>query len=160
MYADLGDFFNSWQRRLACFMLASACLIMAVGLRSLLTRDEFWFGPEPLGGLILSDGYVGMVKCPTISLPPTAPSPGFPLWQTKSTSLMAELTARKSCTWEWNSGGIAIGNCGPVIVILIWNRWIVLPVSLLSAYLLLSKRRKTVPALDSKVERCAPEIAA
>ena len=108
----MGDFFKPWRRKIGVLTLVMACFVAAGWVRSFVVEDNF-------GDIISQNGVIKKVEYRSTAGLIVLDNNGNVLSQTIDTS---------PTSWE-----------EPVWRIPYW--WIVIPLTLLSAWLLLGKRR-------------------
>jgi hypothetical protein len=130
------DFFRGWKRKLGCVVLLLACAFMAVYLRSCSVLDLLMFsaGRQSMVMFVSRDGAFTWV-CWGLSFDE------FPSWQTGP---LSDTLDPAHCYDELTD---AVGNKPPTSFCLgpisFWS--IIIPLTLLSAWMLLSKPRKPKP---------------
>lgn len=123
------DFFRGWRRKIGCVMLVVASVLAVTWGRSFIIRDTIVFGLNGTGHYIVCTA--GRIEWPT-------------WWYADGHSPMTGM--------DWISGPemsqpwiLSVSNNIPVVstwIVSYW--WLVLPCSMLSAYLILWKPRKRV----------------
>lgn len=151
------EFFHGWRRKAGLLTLFVACLFMAIWVRSLLVLDRFCL-PQPDRMILTLDG-----ACRWLSYTPLADSDFTPGKPSRFKWISSELTEEGrnnydaffmlsggNIHWRWHWGGFDFGAVSETIQmppkryeirqIPYWS--VVLPLTLLSAYLILWKPRK------------------
>lgn len=123
------EFFKGWRRKAGCVTLALACFLMGGWNRSLVTSDTFIFGD---GFVTLSKGSIEWMRLVHEDNTPI---------ETPKTDAPAEVTIAVI------SGGVKIGNPNLKVISYTIPYWsLTIPMTVLSAYLLLWKPRKRTAA--------------
>ena len=151
----MDDFFKSWQRRIGIVLLVMACMVTAGWVRSPFVTDtvsyatgtysmHIWFSADGSFGLIRDgcDSEKFFKKHPDLKL--AVAGPNFPAWQTMKSGIIDLSTVK----WQWRWMGFDVGeneeddgHWWTYVSIPYWS--IVIPLTLISSWLLLSKRRQT-----------------
>ena len=146
----MGEFFKGWRRKTGVVTLAIACMFMAAWVRSTISGDEVTYasGATSCRIIALVDGHLAWLSFDDIR--PTL-VPKFPYWSAESFQKFDKFYNGKSKTWNWRFCGFAVGtaqNPGKTTIFVVSFCSIVIPLTLLSGYLLLAKPRpaKPVPA--------------
>ena len=134
----MGEFFKGWRRKAGLVTLAMACVLMVGWMRSTYIKDVFvppqWIGLD--ASLLSLEHSIAYQHFNT----ETALSPSERLW---ASFLIdgSEINA-PSHDWRWKSSGFGYISkpSGYCLVIPYWS--LVLPLTLLSAWLILIKPRK------------------
>ena len=136
----MGDVFHGWRRKAGCVTLLMACVSAAALIRSLSIHDQF---SVVTGRSIREVGSVNQHLFFSVfrEVPPfptwTITNP-FGIWTIERFETFDDFT--ESITWTWKFCGIAGVSHTAAYTILHISYWsIVIPLILLSAYLLLSK---------------------
>jgi hypothetical protein len=166
----MGDFFRGWRRKFGMAMLVTALGFMAGWMISLTANDSYEFGREPSITLLHSnDGCVSWEqRNGTVTLPENASGLPPSRWvfgrytrrtagtRSRIVELVESVQNRTASTtgWKWKMFGFKYGawtlhdRIGVVMIdikvfdIPYWS--IILPITLCSAYLLLSQPTKPV----------------
>lgn len=149
------EFFKPWRRKAGCVTLAMACLCAGAWVRSMTIRDVCGLSPRHYWHAEFVSGH-GSLRWHRYQLPPTAP-PFAPydspiLFHSTEHLAIADYVSRleDSVDWHWQRFGMGYGSdrarlIGSAEVWLIPYTMIVIPLTLLSAYLLLSSPRPKKP---------------
>ena len=132
------EFFEGWRRKVGCVTLVMACVFAAGWVRSFRVEDGISFptGDPNIGALVSVNGEIGLIQWydddnlwPDGAVPQVASTP-FP-----------PATPTSLGTWIWCCCGLGVKGWleHRYYVISYWS--IVIPLTLLSAYLLLWKPR-------------------
>jgi hypothetical protein len=143
------EFFRGWKRKLGVVTLGLACVFAAGWVRSFRTEDSFFYqiGPYVTDSLFSISGSVGWRRDDdsVCDIVPARENFGFQSRRSVGRQfLMYSEVERWHWKWRWCGLGRAWGaaNSGGDAEILILPYWsIILPLTLLSACLLLSKPR-------------------
>jgi len=141
----MGGYFKPWRRKIGVVTLVMACVLMVGWVRSLSGLDSFLWpsGTGRVFGLMSTDQYFGCgVRDSVWKQEPL----GFPRWHTgefRSVNQWIDEIPDKS--WQFRQVNFAvIHSKGENTTICFTPYWsIVIPLTLLSAYLLLPKPRKS-----------------
>lgn len=136
----MGEFFHGWRRKLGCLTLALAVFLMAGWVRSHLMDDL----TRPIQGqtsLVVASSNDSLFFGLVWDMPP------FPFWETdRSNKLKSDLEADANFKWSALLWGFGVGSAldDPVSAMLLmipyWS--LVMPLTILSAWLLLKKPRE------------------
>lgn len=142
----MDEFFSGWRRKTGCVTLVLACVFATGWIRSLSTTDFFHCvsqeGSASDLGLSIG-GYLGWEYW--YDLP--RPALRIPKWVSSDPMPIHRLAEDHDMTWRVKCWGIEIGTvAGDTEFVFVWYGWIVVPLTLLSAYLLLSKPRPKKPS--------------
>ncbi len=143
----MGDFFHGWRRKTGVATLVLALAFTGGWFRSDLIHDAFGspIGKSRAAGLLSAAGQLGVY----VTTDNDAYNiPKQPAWKTcKRETFRALFPARSGFIWSWHyhEFGMLRHSSGNVSVVIIPYWSIVLPMSLLSAYLLLIKPRSSSP---------------
>lgn len=159
------EFFKPWRRKAGCVTLVMACVFMGVWVRSEITADWFYFS----SGEFTNEGLIsfrGNLICNRFRHSDKTGTPreviverGESVWE----FLFAhQLSNDDPFEWQqsWNICGICKRETAApefrltALTIPYWS--IVVPLTLLSAYLLLSKLRRTTPKTGEPAPAEAP----
>ena len=146
----MGEFFKGWRRKIGLVMLAMACVLATGWMRSYTVQDFVYI---PTAGAVISFGgsFCGL-------RPLDEPSPSRARWSSESVTPSTYFHPPwTTCyhKWQLQFGGFGIGEglwglrYSSVYFVLIPYWLLVLPLTLLSAWLILGKSRKVKPAADS-----------
>jgi hypothetical protein len=143
----MGDFFKPWRRKIGAVSLVMAC-VFSVGLvRSFYISDvmEYFPGESSMIRLI---SWRGNVSCSyLIGKPPSKFVKRFLFFAYENPYPFE--TEFEGCQWDWRVGHMGVATCSDTtsdsiaVVSPYWS--IVFPLTLLSAYLLLTKPRTAKP---------------
>ena len=126
------EFFKGWRRKVGCVTLVMACVFAVGWVRSLTRRDTFDFGRVEIVSL---ESSLAVAIWPRSNL-------RLPQWFTEDSRSIDSVFGPHGCRSRgagfWSSG-IADLQSTLIVVAPYWS--IVIPLTLLSAYLLLSKPR-------------------
>lgn len=142
-------FFHGWRRKVGVATLVMACVVMGAWIRSTIITDIVNFGGEyPQYRLNSYAGVFEIFVCRPAGDVPRVPR----LWKTRVTTEDYDPIGQGGILWRWDWGGFHFGAAGPTpgfapeeaqfYAIPYWS--ITCPLTLLSAYLILWKRRKRV----------------
>lgn len=133
------EFFRGWKRKVGCVTLVFACLFSAGWVRSKTVTDVFHLDSARLlsmdGSLLIEEGDFAF---------------GLPRWTCSRWESLSE-TFRIVFEWEWHFLGLgkgAFGDDPPYWFVPYWS--VVTPLTLLSAWLLLSKPRARKPTIEQQ----------
>ena len=141
------EFFRGWRRKLGVVTLVVACVFAAGWVRSTIIADEFDYSFNHTSSRIIAllDGHIVWMIFDHVR-PTNVPAIGF--YFNEPFQTFDKFYHDKSKTWKWRFCGIAVGraeNSGKseitIFVVSFWS--IVIPLTLLSAFLLLSKPRQS-----------------
>ncbi|MDB5345600.1 MAG: hypothetical protein JWP89_3977 [Schlesneria sp.] len=149
------EFVRGWRRKVGCLTLAMACLLTAAWVRSFVLHDVVVI---PIWN---SYTYVVSVNG-ELALEPTYLDRGGadPYWVTLPYN--SDITIfdflQDDIEWIWRGAGLAISKTSPghTTDFIIHYAWLTLPLTLLSAYLILWKPKPRV----RKVQLTVPESTA
>ena len=166
----MGEFFHGWKRKFGVATLVLACVFAAGWMRSLTVQDQF-FGQhhQSVHILISMDGAVSWMRCSPVFLK-------VPIrWQWISQDSTDRRAVQDTWTnqlvenvdWKWGLCGFVFGCASMGRSDLQFGTWtqrdevwqapywsIVIPLIIISAYLLLSKPR---PSTSMKINKHVPE---
>ena len=152
----MGDFFNGWRRKTGLVTLAMACVFAAGWMRSHIADEMVYFQISPEGTIFESvDGSLFWAKCKPGSFPDPV---GF--WQLEATSdpNCYYVLEDGDVKWHLRLLGFGVGESSKTMqpqgrrtysfwCVPYWS--IVLPMTLLSAWLIIMKPKKTKEPPDS-----------
>jgi hypothetical protein len=149
------EFFRGWRRKAGCVMLAMACLLTAAWIRSFALHDVV--------AIPLWNSYTYVVSVNgdfAVELTYPVPAGADPFWMTMRQDSDATIFEflQDNIVWKWRGAGLAISKTSPghTTDYIVHYAWLTLPLTLLSAYLILWKPKPRVP----KVRMAVPEAAA
>ncbi len=138
------EFFSGWRRKAGVVTLLMACIFMAGWLRSNVLQDNFAFysGIHSDDALLSADNSLGWYRH---SSPDSIVSPFMPYWRTWPFTEIDNVFHDPALSRSWRFCGFASAEFErqgiKVWIIPYWS--IVIPLTLLAAYLLLSKPNKS-----------------
>lgn len=148
----MGEFFKGWRRKAGLVTLAMACLLFVAWMRSLTTKDDC-FAFSRTEWILSGDGYLTVVLMER--------GGHFSDWQATQNGPVAYRMGRCwSNTWRWTVAGARFGfdtygDAKMEVDKAWWCRlpfWeIILPLTLLSAWLILGKTKEVKPAADLRL---------
>ena len=159
----MSDFFHGWRRKTGCVTLAMACVFMGLWFRSHYIEDWLVIPIRSAPTELLSRPS-GIAVVTVNGMPPEEYPAQFH-WDTQPLDKLAledPFGSLGTVEWRWDFGGFHFSSDGQSVI----TRWyvvpywsIVLPLTLLSAFLLLSKPRpaKRVTMIESPTQT-APSI--
>ena len=154
----MGDFFKPWRRKIGVVTLVIACVLAAGWVRSLVVMDRIiWTNNGSMSSFASIDGMVWWYRISPISLTNRV------VWRSaKNPNPPIDLWANYDPTWRFQFSGLQFGvgqsnkhpNMGiSICEIPYW--FVIIPLTLLSAYLLLTRPR--IPKPKTIVENRIPE---
>ena len=160
----MGQFFRGWRRKAGVVTLLMACVFMTGWVRSFGFHDEVSFNTTELTDSLSS--HLGCLYWMRVRLHRSDNLPFLKRFHWQNARLQALQVWKEEDAglhWKWHFLGIGVRNLSrsngepyySFFVITYWS--IVLPLTLLSAILLLSKPRKSTP---SKITEPIPEMVA
>ena len=143
----MGTFFHGWRRKAGCFTLVLALVLMGGWMRSLVVWDMIFTYPTSEFELIFKSeqgllGWEHSIDPDRIEL-----RQWFSDEHERGFAIFAYLDNQDESrfTWRWRYGGFSCGECSlgiPFSFFVVPYWFLVLPMTLLSAYLILWKPRK------------------
>lgn len=139
------EFFRGWRRKAGVVTLTVAC-VLAVGMVRSLSKVECILFPigNCFAGFVSIDARLGLGF--------EAAKPGnhqtnYPVWQTRDCIALEQLIDEGEPEWHWQYLGChAVSEDDNSILLMFVPYWsIIVPVTLLSAYLLLRKQQPEKP---------------
>ena len=136
----MGEYFKPWRRKIGVLTLFTACLFMAAWVRSFTSTDGFQWNLKAFGFGVLSTHNSVALMFRILDEPfgwssPESLSGGF--------STIDEQF--RGSEWRWRFAGLRFGRfpkpASSVFVCVVAYSWVVIPLTLLSAWLLLNKPR-------------------
>jgi len=150
------EFFGGWRRKLGVVTLAMACLFAAGWVRSIWTEDRIHIPMKDDDTIVFGSAYGSLI---VESWPDQVrffhidkSKARYPKWQHQSLGIIAsEQFEWRTPEWRWRWNGFGYGHfplmqtkdAASFLLVPYWS--IVIPLTLVSAYLLLSKPRTSAP---------------
>lgn len=135
-------YFKPWRRKFGVVTLVLVCQFTAAWVRSKVIQDEFTYATGATSGQIIAtkDGHLLWMIFHNVR--PTL-LPDFPYWSNEPFQTFDKFYTDKSKTWKWRFCGFYSGTApNPKSTIFLVSFWsIVIPLTLISVWLLLSKPR-------------------
>ena len=135
----MGDYFEPLRRKIGVVALLMACVFVAMWLRSLLVQDiiSFPIGYATARKIKSTDGYLIIRK----SFAQRVQVSSWPIWEVHEPIRLEEIAAKSNDSRMWRFCGIDVFERG-LFVWWVISYWVgIIPLTLLSAWLLLSKPR-------------------
>lgn len=140
------EFFRSWRRRVGCITLMMALAIVALWMRGQFVGDLIVV-PSDTRGLTFGTGYFGFgVEFSEVEVPSQAFS-----WRTFPKPTFAEIAEGDRYNaavygpnryWRWGFSGLQMEKVNDTRRIGVSHWWLIVPLTFLSAYLILWKPRQ------------------
>lgn len=145
----MGEYFKPWRRKIGIAVLALTCLFTLGWIRSRIVKDHFTCVsvPKPSFQIMSLDNYIGVVWRENYS----GGSSGIRLLQSQFEPM--SLWSEERGGWRWHIlgiGKIQVDNF--LYAWLVHYAAIVLPLTAISAWLLLSKPRTACPTFRAERE--------
>ena len=134
------EFFRGWRRKVGCLTLVMASVATCLLLRAQIQSDAIYFN-EARANILSKRSSLIFVWSPSGNNDGTAVD--WRSWKGKGTD---PFEGRES-GWRMEIAGIQVGTYSvddPVTIVVIPDMWVIIPLTLLSAYLILWKPRKRV----------------
>jgi len=141
----MGGFFKGWRRKAGCVTLVMTLAFMGGLIRSLSITEEVNFASSPYSIEVIrsQDGHIIWVSHSDLASPYV---PRFPQWFSGEFHELHTFFVDPEIAWRTRSWLFAAGSLGQWTIFWVIPYWlIVLPLTLLSAYLLLVKPQVAKP---------------
>jgi hypothetical protein len=146
----MGSYFKPWRRKIGVLTLFLACVSTFGWVRSLTIRDELWrYNGQQHYGLISEWHSLKWIGLKFGSVPNVTPSVDWESAVISTRKTPSDFFGNKSSCWRWRYCGFGYGESesgaenNSILKLLFFPYWsIVVPLTLLSAWLLLSKVRQ------------------
>ena len=130
--------FHGWRRKLGCVTLAVALMLTGLWFRAQVQSDAAYFN-EARVNVLSERAWLILVWFPSGNRDGTAVN--WRSWTEQRTDPFED----QEPAWRWELAGIQVGTYGddePATLVVIPHMWLIVPLTLASAYLILWKPRQ------------------